>query len=36
MLYMIRLMSTERVIDPVTGEKRLEQTDIVKRAKALG
>jgi hypothetical protein len=36
MLYMIRLMGTERVIDPATGEKRLEQTELVQRARARG
>ncbi|KAF2712349.1 hypothetical protein K504DRAFT_371948 [Pleomassaria siparia CBS 279.74] len=36
MLYAIRLMSTERVMDPVTGEKRLKETELVKRAKARG
>jgi hypothetical protein len=36
MIYMMRLMRTERMIDPTTGEMRLEQTEIVKRAKAQG
>ncbi|CAO2658337.1 Nn.00g060600.m01.CDS01 [Neocucurbitaria sp. VM-36] len=35
-LYISRLMGTERVIDPATGEKRLKDTELVKRAKALG
>lgn len=32
MWYMMRLMSTERVIDPETGERRLKETELVKRA----
>jgi hypothetical protein len=36
MLYGIRLVGTERTIDPATGEKRLKETELVKRAKAQG
>jgi hypothetical protein len=36
MLYLVRLINTERVIDPATNEKRLKETDLVKRAKARG
>lgn len=35
-LYMVRLMSTERVINPATGEEQLKETELVKRAKARG
>jgi hypothetical protein len=35
-LYMNRLMETERVVDLITGEKRLVETEPVKRAKARG
>lgn len=35
-LYMLRLSETKRVTDPLTGEKRLDETELVKRAKALG
>ncbi|KAF2021946.1 hypothetical protein BU24DRAFT_446839 [Aaosphaeria arxii CBS 175.79] len=35
-LYVLRLRGTEREIDPATGEKRLKQTELVKRAKARG
>ncbi|KAK4615645.1 hypothetical protein CLAFUW4_10071 [Fulvia fulva] len=31
-LYMMRVMSTERMIDPETGERRLKETELVKRA----
>lgn len=36
LLYMVRLMDTERVIDLSTSEKRLKETELVKRAKARG
>jgi hypothetical protein len=36
MLYALRLMDTERVIDPTTGETRLKETEFVKSAKAQG
>ncbi|KAH8732228.1 hypothetical protein GQ44DRAFT_745478 [Phaeosphaeriaceae sp. PMI808] len=36
LLYMIRLMSAECIIDPVTGEKRLKETELTKRAKTRG
>jgi hypothetical protein len=36
MLYGIRLVKTERIIDSETGEKRLKETELVKRAKARG
>ena len=35
-IYMIRLIKTEQVIDPITGEKRLKETELTKRAKARG
>jgi hypothetical protein len=36
LLYLIRLINTERVVDPTTGEKRLKETELVTRPKALG
>ncbi|KAL6705611.1 hypothetical protein ACN47E_006558 [Coniothyrium glycines] len=36
MLYMARLTSTAQVLDPATGQRKLEETEIVKRARALG
>ena len=36
MLYALRLMNTERVVDPTTGETRLKETESVKSAKAQG
>jgi hypothetical protein len=36
MLYAMRLINTEKVIDPTTGKKRLKETELVKRAKTQG
>jgi len=36
MLYMIRLMSTGREVDPITSKKRLKETELVRRAGAQG
>lgn len=36
MLCMLRLISTERMIDPTTSEMRLKETELIKRAKARG
>jgi hypothetical protein len=36
MLYMVRLMKTERVTNPATSEIRLKDTELVRRAKARG
>lgn len=36
LLYMVRLMSTTRLIDAETGETKLEETELVRRAKPLG
>src|SRR5207247_1372305 len=36
MLAMLRLGQTKRVVDPATGERRLEDTDLVRRARAEG
>jgi hypothetical protein len=36
MLYAMRLINTEKVVDPATGQKRLKETELVKRAKAQG
>jgi hypothetical protein len=36
MLYMLRLMKTEQVTDPATGEKRLKKTELIRRVKARG
>lgn len=36
MLFMIRLRNTEQVTDPATNKTRLQETELVKRAKALG
>jgi hypothetical protein len=35
-LYLLRLLHTERVINPTTNKKSLKETELVKRAKALG
>jgi hypothetical protein len=36
MLYFLRLMNTERSIDPITNKKSLEETELVQRAKSYG
>ncbi|KAF2821703.1 hypothetical protein CC86DRAFT_426064 [Ophiobolus disseminans] len=36
MMYVFRLNNAERVVDPTTGENRLAETELVKRAKARG
>lgn len=36
MLYMLRLLDTEVVSDPLTGTKRIKETELVKCAKAQG
>ena len=36
LLYMVRLSETKRVVDSLTGEKRLEETTLVQRSKARG